>query len=189
MPSREHPALEDRLRAILAADPVRIEALTLVRSLDLPDGWIGAGFVRDAVWDHLHGRTFAPPIGDVDIVWYDPRQTSPELDREFEDRLKQANPAFDWSVKNQARMHHRNTDSPYQSVNDAMRFWPETATAVAVRLTSSGTLDICAPFGLCDLFGLVIRPTPTFESERRATFDQRVSTKAWLSRYPLLKVA
>lgn len=189
MPSHALPPLEDRLRAILADDPVRIDALTLVQSLDLPDCWIGAGFVRDAIWDHLHGRPSSPPLGDVDVVWYDPRQTSPERDCEFEDRLKHASPAVDWSVKNQARMHYRNTDPPYKSVDDAMRFWPETATAVAVRLTASGTMDICAPFGLCDLFDLVLRPTPPFESERRAIFDQRVSAKRWLSRYPLLKIA
>lgn len=31
-------------------------------------------------------------------------------------------------VKNQARMHLRNGDRPYQSATDAMRYWPETAT-------------------------------------------------------------
>ena len=124
----------------------------------------------------------------MDVIYFDPRQTSPERDREIEDRLKHVSPSFDWSVKNQARMHHRNTDPPYKSVADAMQFWPETATAVAVRLTASGTLDICAPFGLWDLFDLILRPTPTFVSERRAIFDQRVNAKAWLSRYPLLKI-
>lgn len=34
------------LCALLANDPVRLEALAAVAALMLPDGWIGAGFVR-----------------------------------------------------------------------------------------------------------------------------------------------
>ncbi|WRQ77412.1 nucleotidyltransferase family protein [Pseudomonas saxonica] len=32
----------------------------MVRSLNLPDCWIGAGFLRNAVWDYLHGRSPSP---------------------------------------------------------------------------------------------------------------------------------
>ncbi|MEQ1549262.1 MAG: nucleotidyltransferase family protein [Chakrabartia sp.] len=38
-----------------------------------------------------------------------------------------------------------------------MRYWPETATAVAVRLSDEGILEVEAPYGLTDLFGLRCR--------------------------------
>ncbi|WP_404943225.1 nucleotidyltransferase family protein, partial [Pseudomonas sp. DP16D-T1] len=45
------------IQAIISDDPIRRRMLEIVRSLNLPDCWIGAGFVRNAVWDHLHGRS------------------------------------------------------------------------------------------------------------------------------------
>ena len=84
-------------------------------------------------------------------------------------------------------MHHRNGDSPYTSTTNALLHWPETATAVAVRLGKNG-LDITAPYGLSDLFELRLRPTPAFEREKLGTFKQRVTTKQWLERYTRLQL-
>ncbi|PWW01341.1 nucleotidyltransferase-like protein [Mangrovibacter plantisponsor] len=39
------------LQKILSDDPVRMKILYAVQALELNDSWIGAGFVRDAVWD------------------------------------------------------------------------------------------------------------------------------------------
>ena len=164
-------------------------ALRAVRSLTLRDCWIGAGFVRNAVWDHLHGYP-ANLIGkDVDVVWFDPALTNPNIDRAVEERLARLAPGLCWSVKNQARMHLRNGDAPYRSVADAMRFWPEIATAVAVRLTDSDDIEINAPFGLDDLFALRITPTQSFAARKRPVFDERVSAKGWLRRYPKLQLS
>ena len=44
-----------RLRALLLADARRPALLRAVAALALPDCWIAAGFVRNAVWDHLAG--------------------------------------------------------------------------------------------------------------------------------------
>lgn len=176
------------LHTIILQDPVRRHALQLVEALALPDCWIGAGFVRDTIWDHLHGRSIAMPIGDVDIVWFDHARNVPTNDRAVEMLLQAREPTIAWSVKNQAHMHLRNGDAPYDSVADAMRFWPETATAVAVRL-SGHNLEINAPLGLDDLFHLRLRPTPNFASVKRAIFDQRVADKGWLSRYPRVRIA
>ena len=48
--------MEARLHDLLNADLWRMAILHLLRTLDLPDGWVATGFVRDAVWDHLHGH-------------------------------------------------------------------------------------------------------------------------------------
>ena len=115
----------DILRAVLASDATRRRAFEAARFLGLPDSWIGAGFVRDAVWDHVFGRCPSLPSGDVDVVWFDPLQTDEKLDEDLEAELRCLEPAFAWSVKNQARMHVRNGDPPYGSSENAMRHCPK----------------------------------------------------------------
>ena len=178
----------DALRALIRSDQERRRILSLVASLALPDCWVAAGFVRSAVWDHLHGRPPSPARGDVDVIWFDAAQNGKQLDLRLEQRLRRLDRSIDWSVKNQSRMHSGNGDSPYQSASDAMRFWPETATATAIRHAGAGDVDIAAPFGLDDLFGAVLRPTPRFQAEKRALFDARVTGKQWLAQWPLLRV-
>lgn len=166
-----------------------MRALRAVRSLALPDCWIAAGFVRDAVWDHLHGCEPAEPCGDVDVVWFDPESPAAAHDVALEERLTSECPGPTWSVKNQARMHQRNGDRPYATVAEAMTHWPETATAVAVRLIDSDDIEISAPLGLGDLYRLRLVPTADFAEQKRTVFDERVSSKRWFERYPLLRLA
>ncbi len=178
----------ERIERLLRDDALRWGALQTLAQLALPDGWIAAGFLRNAVWDALHGVAPRPPVGDVDIIWFDPQQPDPARDRALEAVLRDGCPALRWSVKNQARMHRRNGDRPYASAIDAMRCWPETATAVAARIAGDGRLEIAAPYGLQDLFALRLRPTPRFASDRAPVFAQRVADKGWLRRYPLLRL-
>lgn len=178
----------DALHALIRRDEERQRILSLVYSLDLPDCWIAAGFVRSAVWDFLHARSPTLPSNDVDVIWFDPAQNGKEVDLQIEQRLRRLDGSIDWSVKNQSRMHSRNDDPPYESASDAMRFWPETATATAIRYIEGGDFDIAAPFGLDDLYGAVVRPTPRFHGEKRALFDARLTRKKWLARWPLLRV-
>jgi hypothetical protein len=126
--------------------------------------------------------------GDVDVVWFDSRRSDRSEDERLEAALTVMDSGVDWSVKNQARMHLRNGDAPYHSVLDAMRFWPETATAIAVRRTEKGGFEIAAPFGLDDLFGLILKPTPGFVSGKQGIFQDRVREKAWLSRWPKIRL-
>jgi len=176
----------DAVKTILMDDPLRLQALSVVRQLGLPDCWIGAGFLRDAVWDHLHGHAPRKPEGDIDVIWFDTENSTSARDRDLENRLRELMGDLDWSVKNQARMHFRNGDAPYRSVAHAMTAWPETATAIAVRMTDNGGLEIRAPLGIDDLFAMRLRPTPTFMGCKRAIFEERIAGKRWLERYPLV---
>jgi hypothetical protein len=178
-----------RIQAILAVDPVRWRLLEIVQSLALPDCWIGAGFVRNAVWDHLHGRTISPLSTDVDVIWFDSRRCNVKEDKAQESLLRALDSSVNWSVKNQARMHIQNGDAPYASTTDAISRWPETATAVAVRRLKLGEFEVTAPLGLSDLFGLVVRPTESFATGKRAIYQQRLESKRWLSTWPLLTLA
>ncbi len=56
---------------IIADDPVGMKQLRAARTLALPDWCIAAGFVRNQVWDHLHGISPPRPPADIDVLYYD----------------------------------------------------------------------------------------------------------------------
>lgn len=177
----------DTLRSLLQADEERMRVLRYVADMHLPDCWVGAGFVRSLVWDHLHDIKSSPLNSDVDVVWFGPENATEDADRLFEAQLKHRAPAILWSVKNQGRMHKANRDDAYLSTAEAMSRWPETATAVGVRLEKN-EIEILAPYGLADLFDLIIRPTPAFRGAKQEIIIERIEKKRWLDRWPKLKV-
>lgn len=180
--------LAAQLQILIARDPQRLRILQQVRGLDLPDCWVAADFVRSAVWDYLHQRTPSPLPEDIDVIWFDRSQISPARDAELETMLRQQDESLQWSVKNQARMHLRNGDAPYASATEAMRHWPETATAVAVRLDEQDEVEVAAPLGLEDLFELIVRPAGRFKADKQPIYQQRLRGKNWLTTWPKLKV-
>ena len=106
-------------------------------------------------------------------MWFDPLRSDETLDEDLEAELRLLEPSFDWSVKNQARMHARNGDMPYRSSGEAMRHWPE----------------ISAPCGLDDLTGGVLRPTPRFAEAEQDAFLDRVKWRRWMDRWPKLTLS
>lgn len=161
-----------------------MRVLRLVQALQLPDCWVAAGFVRSCAWDHLHQYSASPLPQDIDVIWFDPGQAAAEHDAALETRLLARDDSLRWSVKNQARMHLRNGDRPYRSATDAMRYWPETATAVGVRLDAQGHIEVAAPFGLDDLFALVLRPTVAFASDKHSMYLERIHSRQWTAKWP-----
>ncbi len=112
----------------------------------------------------------------------------PDVDAAIEASLQAFDSTLNWSVKNQARMHARNGDRPYRSAVEAMKAWPETATAVAVRLLENDLIEIAAPLGLEDLCKLVVRPGPNFQAEKRQIYLDRLHSKNWQATWPKLKL-
>ena len=138
----------------------------LAARLDLPVlvAWcIGAGALRNLVWDHLHGIHPPREPADIDVLYYDDADLAKNTEQALEERLSALEPA-PWQIRNQARMHLRNGDRPYASVEDAMRHWLETPTCVALALGHDDRFRVIAPFGLEDLFAMRIRPTPSLIS-------------------------
>jgi uncharacterized protein len=182
-------APEDRervLRELIAADEWRMRVLRAVRALDLPDWAIGAGFVRSRVWDWLSGDTRATVPTDIDVLYYDAADLSPERETVLEVGLNAVLPA-PWSVTNQARMHIDNGDPPYASTEDALRHWLETPTAVAVRLSAANHIGILAPWGLDDLFTMTVRPTPSGRG-KLGVYRRRIAGKQWSQIWPGVRV-
>lgn len=183
----------DQLIEIVLAAPWRRAVLEAVAALDLPDCWVGAGFVRAPLWDSLHGFAKSTPLPDIDIVYFDPMDTSTERETESERRLLKSGPTLPWpdtwwSVRNQARMHLFNNDTPYRNTGDAITHWPETPTAVAIRLNFDGEAEVLAPFGVADLFDMIVRPTPHAREHRMAAYCERMARKDWASRWPKINM-
>lgn len=168
---------------IISSNKWRMGVLRLVEDVGLPDWWVGAGFVRNAVWDHLHGKPMTP-LNDIDVLYFDRERTDPEIDENIEIELGLRGPRKRWQVRNQARMHLRNGDVPYRSTSDAIKQWPETATALAVSIGSAGQVILAAPHGVDDLFDLIVRPTTP---ERADLVAQRAEAKRWAKIWPKLK--
>lgn len=177
---------KNRLEKIFRSDPWSMDVLQSVKSLHLPDWAIGAGFVRALVWDRLSGQS-RTKLEDVDVLYFDPNGVSKDRERALQQKLLDERPEVPWSVKNQARMHLRNQTAAYRNTEDAMRYWLETPTAVAVRLDQDDRFSVLAPYGLDDLFQMIIRPTPKAR-EKMDQFETRLSQKPWLRIWPGVKV-
>ena len=172
---------------LAARRPDMLACLEAVAALGLPDCWIGAGFVRAPVWDALHSYSEPTPLADIDVVYFDP-DSGDAREKPAEAALAQVLPDRPWSVINQARMHLDNEDPPYRDTAEALANWLETATAVALRLDPVGKLQLLAPHGLEDLFGLRVRPTPRAREARLDAYRDRLRRKRWQETWPRLTV-
>jgi uncharacterized protein len=167
--------------------------LAAVRACGAPDCWVGGGVLRDLVWDQLHGRFDPTRVKDVDVAFYDPGDLTPKADQAVEAALRRLAPQAPWDARNQASVHlwwYQQRSGypvePLQSAADGVATWPETATAVAVRLTGNDRLQVTAACGLEDLLRGVCRRNP-----RRVSvgwYHHRVQAKQVAIRWPNVQI-
>jgi hypothetical protein len=177
-----------RLEGIIRATPWTMRVLAAARACGAPGWWVGGGVLRDLVWDRLHGRFDPARVKDVDLAFYDPADRSHMPQVALERALAACLPGVVWDAKNQAAVHtwyQRRFGvrvAPLGSAAEGVATWPETATAVAVRLHADDRLDVLAPCGLEDLLEGVCRRNP-----RRVTVEQyrhRLVRKRVAERWP-----
>ena len=171
---------------IIAQDPVGMEQLRAARTLALPDWCIAAGFVRNRVWDHLHGIVPARLPVDIDVIYYDADDLSKEREGEYEAALDRLLPGLPWQVRNQARMHVWKGLPQHRDTADAMIHWLESVTGIGVRLEADDGLSVIAPLGADDLLNLRCRPTP-YGRTRRFEYDERIAAKRWRELWPKVR--
>ncbi|WP_052132382.1 nucleotidyltransferase family protein [Vibrio variabilis] len=159
--------------------------LRLVSTFNLPQSCVAAGLVRNIVWDTLHHHTNSTPLNDIDVIYFDSENLEAARDLAIEMQLSEQMPELNWQVRNQARMHERNGDKPYLDVVDAMSYWPEKETAVAAKINADGMVECISAFGYESLFALHISHNPKRDI---SSFDQRVTSKNWLTLWPKLTV-
>jgi uncharacterized protein len=174
---------------VISEDYWMMEILGVVQTLNLPDWWVCAGFVRSKIWDVLHGFSVRTPIQDVDVIYFDPVNTDEGIEKILEGKLLALKPDIPWSVKNQARMHVINNLPPYSSSVDGIANFPETVTALGVKLDENNRIILAAPWGIEDVVDLTVKPTPLFSThELRQVYDTRVTKKNWKATWNLLKI-
>ena len=61
---------ETQIKEWLFADDSMMGVLRAVRDLELPDCWIGAGFLRNKVWDELHNSQYRS-LFDIDVIYFE----------------------------------------------------------------------------------------------------------------------
>jgi hypothetical protein len=180
------------LISIIRSNSWFMGVLKTVRICNPPNWLVGAGVIRNIVWDHLHGFTEPTPLADVDVIFFDASDLSPERDRAVQEQLAALNADVSWEATNQAAVHLWYEEvfgfpvPPFRSSEEAVSTWPETATSVAVRLLANDELHVVAPCGLSDLFGLILRRNP--RRVTREMFRKRLQAKRITEKWPRVQV-
>jgi hypothetical protein len=179
------PSAAAALERLVRSEPWLLGVLAAARACGAPDCWVGGGVLRDLVWDQLHGGFDPARVRDVDVAFYDPSDLTPEADQAVEATLRRLAPQVPWDAKNQAAVHlwyqrrFGYAVEPLRSAPDGVATWPETATAVAVRLDDNDQLQITAACGLEDLLQGVCRRNPrrvSVEWYRHRVLAKQVAT-------------
>lgn len=174
---------------LIQNDTWMMDILQTAASLQLPDWWVCAGFVRSKVWDVLHGFEERTPLPDIDIIYFDAANTNEQEEKRLEEQLKNINSTIPWSVKNQARMHLLNDMPPYVSSTDAMSKFTETATAIGVKLDETENIMLSAPHGIEDLLTLQVKPAPhIITKELTHLYEERLRKKDWKTTWPNITI-
>lgn len=181
----------ERLIQLVRSSSRVMELLAVARKLELESWCIGAGVIRSLVWDHLHGFSEPSPVEDIDVAYFDASADAcPEA--ELAERLAASLPWARWEVTNQATVHEwflkaqAQVVPPFRSLAEGIASWPEYATCVGVALSANDSIEVIAPHGLEDLFGLKVRHNPIRASA--AVFAERVKSKRFAERWPKLSL-
>lgn len=172
---------------LIKQDKWMMKIIHTAATLNLPDWLIGAGFVRNKVWNHLSGKEEQiVDTADIDLVYFDPNGNNDKENAELSEKLKRET-VIPWEVVNEAYLHKSNDRSPYTSAEDAISQWPETATAIGVTVDKEGKLKLIAPYGINDLVNFIVRPSPKFTGGIERV-RERMTKKKWQEKWPHITI-
>lgn len=186
---------EQQLKLMLSAEPF-LMALLKQLSVIAPDAYLCAGVIRNWVWSLLHGQSYCFQASDIDVIYFDAEEKSNHRSLQIQQQLQHYSTQLTWDVTNQAHVHrwyhqayatqNREALRAFRSLEEAISTWPETATAIAIRLNQNQQIDIIAPFGLDDLFHLKLRWNDRLVP--RGVFEKRIQSKRFLEQWPKLEL-
>ena len=157
-------------------------------ALNLPGWYLVAGCLCQTVWNVITGQPPEAGILDYDLVYFDPS----DLSWEAEDAVIRAGNdlfaglAAPVEIRNQARVHLWYEQKfglscpPHASSEAAIDTYEATVASLGVRLESGGRWRIYAPYGLSDVFNMVIRPNPVLAT--RDVYETK--TARWQGQWP-----
>ncbi|OGC51266.1 hypothetical protein A2982_04135 [candidate division WWE3 bacterium RIFCSPLOWO2_01_FULL_39_13] len=150
--------------------------------------YLGAGCICQSVWNYLSDKEITNGIKDYDLVYYDAKDISKEGEIREQNRVEKLLSALpvEVDVVNEARVHlwfeqdFGKKINQLKSCEDAINRWPTTATAVGINKID-GKVNVYAPYGLNDLFGMVVRPNKP--SVIKWVYEKKVEkwTKKWIN--------
>lgn len=176
---------------ILKTNTELIEVLRRGRCLGAPNWYIGAGAVAQTVWNHFHQFPQSTGVKDYDLIYFDS-----DLNIETEQKFIEAGVNLFQGIErpvevtNQARVHlwyeqeFGSFAAQLTCSEEGITTWPNTATALGVRLNSDDSFTVYAPFGLHDLLGLIVRPNKVKITEQ-VYLDK---TNRWRAVWPKLTI-
>jgi hypothetical protein len=177
---------EKDILQIIKEDKWMMNILYAAQSLNFPDWMIGAGFVRNKVWDYLHGLNYKEvQTRDIDLIYFDKEGNNEEEDITLSKKLTQQT-GFTWEVVNQVYSHEWHKRAPYKNTTEALADWVETATCVAVSLDENNNLKLHAPHGIDDLVNLTVRCNESCSDS--TSYKKRIESKRWKEKWPKLKI-
>lgn len=155
------------------------------------DWYLASGAVAQTVWNAAHGFDPGHGIKDYDIAYFDDSDLTAESEKAVEAAAYALLPdtGATLDVTNQARVHvwyrtRFGREIPAnRSLEAAVATWPATATCVGVRYDGDRFV-VCAPFGLSDLFAMVVRPNKAIVS--REVYEEK--SARWKNAWPRLDV-
>ena len=134
---------------------------------------------------------FLNGISDIDFVYFDNNDLTINGENKIIENINNIMGIIPVKIdiKNQARVHlwykqHFGYDiKPYISVENTINSWPTTATSIGVRIENK-KFEIYAPYGLNDLFGMIVRANKTQITEE--IYYQKVNK--WIKKWSSLTI-
>ena len=186
---------QERLAAKIASLALmnRTNAAILERTpeLGLRDWWLVSGSIFQTVWNLKSGRSLDKGIKDYDLFYF-----SEDLSAEAEEGVIAAAAELfidlkaNIEVRNQARVHlwyPEEIGLPYPPLTTAaegiLRF-PCSPQAIGLKRSGEEFLDVYAPFGLGDVWDMIVRPNRSMPL--MAVYDQKCAR--WQGEWPQIQV-
>jgi len=180
------------LRTALRRNRTLTEVLARAAGMDPPGWYLVAGCLYQTVWNVVTGQPPDAGILDYDLAYFD----DSDLSWDAEDAvIKAGNEIFAGlpapvQIRNQARVHLWYEPKfglpcpPYASTEAAIDTFEATAACLGVGRGPGGRWRIYAPYGLADVFNLVVRPNPVLAP--RYIYEAKVAR--WRQQWPGLTV-
>lgn len=166
-----------RLERAIRSNSTVMRLLQLIQEHGNAELWLCGGVIRNLIWDDRLNQKPTKP-DDIDVIFFDMANKSRKLEADIKQQLNATSSGVVWDVRNQARPDSQGRTP--NSLREAVSQFPETCSAVAVRLVGN-TLEVVCPWGLDDLVDMTIRPTsPIVDRQMR----DRVASKQWLEKWP-----
>ncbi|KAK6723277.1 hypothetical protein SNK04_002128 [Fusarium graminearum] len=166
--------------------------LSRAAEMKLPNWYLAAGALTQTVWNVMTNRDPEQGIDDYDLIYFD----ASDLSWEAEDAVIQKGKELfkdipvEVEIRNQARVHlwyEKKFGRPcpqHHSSEAAMTAWGTNTALIGVRLRDDGEWDIFAPWGLSDMFTLVVRPNQQIMTEE--TYNKK--TQRWIKLWPEITI-